>query len=254
MEGFRRSIGRNARLGIFRNLDSNAVKTAKKVSIFAERTFQACYCYNVKPEIEMGKYILISGSVILLVIVLSAIMAFGKTQQQAYQVVYQDKDFEIRFYPSSILATVHMDVQSYSEMSGKGFRKLAGYIFGGNESGTKISMTAPVHMDITNKGSSMSFVMPSSWKYDQLPKPNDAGVIIENKGDEYVAAIRFGGYASDASIQEYSGKLKALLEAKGIKWYGDFRFLGYNPPFQPVFRRNEIIVSVYWNKSQQQVH
>jgi hypothetical protein len=202
---------------------------------------------------EMGKYILKSGSLILSVILISAVMAFGKTEQQEYKVVYKDKDFEVRFYPSSVLATVRMDVQSYSDMSGKGFRKLAGYIFGGNESKTRISMTAPVHMDITKKGSSMSFVMPSSWEYDQLPKPDDAGVILENKGEEYVAAIRFGGYASDATIGEYSGKLKKLLEDKGISWYGDFRFLGYNPPFQPVFRRNEIIVSVHWDKSQQTV-
>jgi hypothetical protein len=62
-----------------------------------------------------------------------------------------------------------------------------------------------------------------------------------------VAAIRFGGYASEKDIRNYSERLKSLLEAKGINWYGNFRYLGYNPPFQPFGRRNEIIVNVGWN-------
>jgi len=179
-------------------------------------------------------------------------MASGKTEQQKYKVVRQEAEFEIRHYPSAVMATVRMNETSYGEMSGKGFRKLAGYIFGGNESETSIAMTAPVHMDISGKGSSMSFVMPSEWEYEKLPKPKDSSVILENSGEEYVAAIRFGGYASDASIRKYSDKLKQLLEQHGIGWYGNFRFLGYNSPFQPLFRRNEIIVSVRWDKKLQQ--
>ena len=92
----------------------------------------------------------------------------------------------------------------------------------------------------------MSFVMPSEWAYEKLPRPKDSSVILENAGEEYVAAIRFGGYASDASIKKYSEKLEQLLKQHGITWYGNFRFLGYNAPFQPIFRRNEIIVSVKW--------
>jgi len=92
----------------------------------------------------------------------------------------------------------------------------------------------------------MSFVMPSSWELDKLPTPKDSGVVLENSKEEYVAAIRFGGYASDSVIQKQSARLQKLIEEKGIAWYGNFRFLGYNPPFQPVFRRNEIIVSVRW--------
>jgi len=195
----------------------------------------------------MGKFTFKYGSVFILVtLLISAFMAFGKTEQQTYRVVQREKEFEIRFYPPSVMATVRMEVNSYSEMSGRGFRKLAGYIFGGNESETSIAMTAPVHMDFTGKGSSMSFVMPSSWELDKLPTPKDSGVVLENSKEEYVAAIRFGGYASDSVIQKQSARLQKLLEEKGIAWYGNFRFLGYNPPFQPVFRRNEIIVSVRW--------
>ena len=168
------------------------------------------------------------------------------TEKQKYNVVHSEKEFEIRFYPSAILATVYSDASTYRELAYPGFRKLAGFIFGGNDSETKISMTSPVHMDMNT--ASMSFVMPSSFSEENLPKPDDPGVKIERTDDAYVAAIQFGGYASDKDIRKYSERLKSLLEAKGINWYGNFRYLGYNPPFQPFGRRNEIIVNVGWKE------
>jgi hypothetical protein len=170
----------------------------------------------------------------------------AKTEKQKYDVVHSEKEFEIRFYPSALLATVYSDASTYRELAYPGFRKLAGYIFGGNESEAKISMTSPVHMDMNT--ASMSFVMPSSFSEENLPKPDDPGVKIERTEDVYVAAIRFGGWASDRDIRKYSERLKSLLEAKGINWYGNFRYLGYNPPFQPFGRRNEIIVNVEWKE------
>ena len=174
------------------------------------------------------------------------IMAIAQTEKQKYEVVHADKEFEIRFYPSATLATVYSTASSYKEMSGSGFRRLAGYIFGGNETDTKISMTSPVHMDIQDTGSAMSFVMPSAYNRDNLPEPDDAAVKIESTKDEHVAAIRFKGYASDKTIRSYSEKLADLLDEKGISYYGHFRYLGYNPPYQFAGRRNEIIVSVRW--------
>jgi len=182
----------------------------------------------------------------LLIIQSITTMAFAETEKQKYSVVHSEKEFEIRFYPSALLATVYSDANTYRELAYPGFRKLAGYIFGGNESETKISMTSPVHMDMNQ--ASMSFVMPSSFSEENLPMPDDPGVKIERTDDVYVAAIRFGGYASDKDIRNYSEKLKSILEEKGIKWYGNFRYLGYNPPFQPFGRRNEIIVNVEWKE------
>lgn len=185
---------------------------------------------------------------ILIIIQFIGVMAFAKTEDQKYRVVQSEAGFEIRFYPSATLATVYTSAKSYRELSGPGFRKLAGYIFGDNSTDTKISMTSPVHMNINNSQSSMSFVMPSSYTAEKLPEPDDKDVKIEKTPDEYVAAIKFGGYASDEDIVNYSGKLKKLLEEKGISYYGNFRYLGYDPPFKPFGRRNEIIVSVKWDK------
>ena len=107
-------------------------------------------------------------------------------------------------------------------------------------------MTAPVQMDINESGSKMSFVMPSAFTKDVLPKPDDPGVQIKTTSEEYVASIRFGGYASDEDLKYYSEKLQKLLKENGIKPIGNYRFLGYNAPYQFIGRRNEIIVAVDW--------
>jgi hypothetical protein len=103
-------------------------------------------------------------------------------------------------------------------------------------------------MDIGDSASTMSFVMPSGYNEGNLPKPNDPDVRIKKTEDEYVAVLRFGGFASDKDLKIYSEKLHNILKEKGITSYGHYRFLGYNPPFQLIGRRNEIIVSVAWGK------
>ncbi len=187
---------------------------------------------------------------ILITLVLQSftIMATNKTEEQKYSLVRKYNDFEIRFYPSATIAAINSNAKTYRDLSGPGFQKLAGYIFGGNESNIKISMTTPVQMDINDSVSTMSFVMPSAYTKENLPKPNDPSVQIKKTADEYVAVIRFGGYASDKDLKFYSEKLQNLLKENGITSFGNYRFLGYNPPFQFMGRRNEIIVAVDWKE------
>ncbi len=195
------------------------------------------------------KLFLISASVIFVLVFIfqSFIMAsVNKTEEQKYTVIQKDQNFEIRFYPSATLATIKSDAKTYKDLSGPGFGKLAGYIFGGNEDKTQIAMTAPVQMDINDTVSTMSFVMPSSYNQSNLPKPNSPDVFLIETADEYVAAIQFGGFASDKELKFYAEKLQDILKEKGIKTIGNTKYLGYNPPFQLVGRRNEIIIPIEW--------
>jgi len=190
-----------------------------------------------------------AGIVVLFVLFQSfSLMAQESTEEQKYKVVRTYDDFEIRFYPSATIATITSNAKTYNELSGPGFQKLAGYIFGGNEANTSIAMTAPVHMDVNDAGSTMSFVMPSEYTKETLPKPNDPSVSIINTKDEYVAAIRFGGFASEQDRKFYTDKLQGLLKEKAITTYGHYRFLGYDSPYQMTNRRNEIVVAVKWNE------
>jgi hypothetical protein len=188
------------------------------------------------------------GSVLLILLFYSTTIMASSIEKQKYRLVQAEEKFEVRYYPPATLARVYTSSNSYSEISTPGFRKLAGFIFGGNETNTKISMTAPVHMDINDTLSTMSFVMPSKYRMQDLPAPNDKSVILETSEAEYVAVLRFSGYASDSKISHYSEKLSSALNDQGISHYGNFRYLGYNPPYQFIGRKNEIIVTIDWSE------
>jgi len=197
----------------------------------------------------MNKIYLILAILAGIFIALQVFIYFStlKTESQAYKVIEKIKGIEIRFYPPANLAITHFSANNYKDLGSLGFRKLAGYIFGGNREGRNIAMTSPVHMDIQDSGSSMAFVMPNNMDRKHLPEPNDSSIKIQTKPEEYVASISFGGFASDAKIKIYEALLRKTLIEEGIPFSGSFRFLGYNPPYQLLGRRNEIIVSINWN-------
>ena len=194
-------------------------------------------------------FMCIIGIIIIAVLFQSFVSkSTNETEQQKYSVVRNYKEFEIRFYPSATFAKIYSSGTDYKSVSSSGFRKLAGYIFGGNDQGKSISMTAPVRMEMSDKGSSMSFVMPEKYKESDLPKPKDASVQIVKSSPQYVAVIRFGGYADDESIQENRNLLLKIIQKKGIKVTGDYTFLGYNAPFQFWSRKNEVVIPIDWKE------
>ena len=188
--------------------------------------------------------------ILLLLIAVPILLSFTKTsiEKQKYRLVKKEKEFEIRFYPPAILATTRSAVKSYRELGSSGFRKIAGYIFGNNESSAKIAMTAPVHMDINDKGSSMSFVMPSQYTLDKLPRPVDSRVELHESAAVYMAAIEFGGYANDEKIKQYADRLLEALNRNGIKTTGNPTFLGYNAPYDLIGRKNEVVIAIEWKE------
>lgn len=188
--------------------------------------------------------------ILLLLIAIPILLSFTNTsiEKQKYRLVKKEKEFEIRFYPPAILATTRSAVKSYRELGSSGFRKIAGYIFGNNESSAKIAMTAPVHMDINDKGSSMSFVMPSQYTLDKLPRPADGRVELHESPAVYMAAIEFGGYANDEKIKQYADRLVQALNRNGIKTTGNPTFLGYNAPYELIGRKNEVVIAIEWKE------
>jgi len=173
-------------------------------------------------------------------------MSTNQSQTQQYTIIQIEMDFEIRFYPSVAMATITSSAKSYKELGNGGFKKLAGFIFGENESKQQIAMISPVHMRINDEVSAMSFVMPSQFNKNNIPKPLNREVVISNSLDEYVAAVQFGGFATDKEIILNTKKLENALKVNSLNWYGNFRFLGYNSPYQVFGRKNEVIVSVKW--------
>lgn len=191
------------------------------------------------------KTTIIVSILILLIVLITGFysMIKAKTETQKYSTIYKQGDFEIRYYPVSIYASVKMK-GTYDEMRSPGFRVLAGYIFGGNEKEMNIAMTSPVRMSNTKEESSMSFIMPSDIGMEMLPKPNNENIILHESKPVYTASVRFGGYANDKEIEAKKAALSKILKELNLTHAAKFEYLGYNPPYQIVNRRNEIQVEL----------
>jgi hypothetical protein len=189
------------------------------------------------------KTILVIVSVILAAFTVSQAYinkGVAETEEQPYDVIWNDGELEVRFYPKAVMATVNNSTSIYKNSSNQNFRVLAGYIFGANEEQKSIAMTSPVHMSFGKSGSRMSFVMPRGMSTESLPKPNDRGVKLSETNEMYVVAIRFGGWADDEKIAKYAQRLIDLLSDQGLVIESEPWYLGYNPPYQLVNRRNEV--------------
>lgn len=151
--------------------------------------------------------------------------------------------FEVRTYERANFIYVTMDAHTYAEGSSRGFRALAGYIFGGNDRQQKIAMTSPVVMEM-DSDVTMKFLVPAQYTMEQLPKPSNAEVRFATEKERTVAAITFGGFANDGKILKYKDELFQRLAAAGIQHTGQWSFLGYDPPFKLLGRKNEVVVEV----------
>ncbi len=185
-------------------------------------------------------------AVVALIFVVGQVFAYSTRrgiEEYPFSVVKTYPDFEIRNYEASLFTSVKLSTSKYEEASSKGFGILAGYIFGGNESNERIAMTSPVAMSLEDS-MTMMFLVPKAYNKDNLPKPNQTSVEFKEVPAKTVAAITFGGWANSERIAEYKEKLIGALAAEGIAHTNNFYFLGYNPPFDMVGRKNEVIVEL----------
>ena len=91
-----------------------------------------------------------------------------------YKLISKQEGFEIRRYSDMVVATTKVQAD-YKNSTTSGFRRIASYIFGGNDKQMKIAMTAPVISDCPSAGLkfyNISFVMPKEHSMEDLPKAN----------------------------------------------------------------------------------
>jgi hypothetical protein len=192
------------------------------------------------------KAFIITASILVGLFVISqsfVYLSMSKIEEHRYAVIKEFDEFEVRKYESALFSSVVMSDTTYDRTANTGFRVLAGYIFGGNETGEKIAMTSPVAMELGDS-TKMSFMVPSNYTEADLPKPKSGRIFFERKEGAIMAAIRFGGWANDERIEKYKNDLIRALEKEGLSFTGRFSYLGYNPPFAVVARRNEVVVEL----------
>lgn len=166
-------------------------------------------------------------------------------------------DIEIRRYGPRIAAQTRVSGDGNDARS-EGFRRLAGYIFGGNhrdekiamtapvaQQGDKIAMTAPVAQSPSgDTGESIiRFYMPSKWSMDTLPEPDDATVTVVEVPAERFAVLQFTGDRSPTAVTQKSAELLKALHGSEYHPDGEPVAWFYDPPWTlPFRRRNEVAV------------
>ena len=165
-------------------------------------------------------------------------------ESRKYTVLKTVEEVEIRSYEPANYSYVTMPASSYKDVSSKGFRILAGYIFGGNDQGASIAMTSPVAMHMSDS-ITMKFMVPADWDLDELPDPNNSSIQFSAEGESTMAVLRFSGWANDDRIELHRKKLLATLDSNGISHSKEVSFFGYNPPYEVLNRRNEVAVEIF---------
>lgn len=142
---------------------------------------------------------------------------------------------------------------------GDGFRLLADYIFGNNsvkqeiamtapvqqQESMKIAMTAPVQQQSAGDDWQVSFVMPSEYTMETLPKPVNDRVTLKEIPAKAFAVITFSGMNSDENVQEHEKILVEYIEANDLTVSGTPKYAFYNPPWTlPPMRRNEVMIEL----------
>ena len=166
-------------------------------------------------------------------------------EEPKFEVIAEFDDVEIRRYEPYIVAEV--DVPN----GNSGFRALAGYIFGDNEQGEKMEMTAPVESrdSAIPDQYTYSFVMERKYSLDTLPRPENDEIRLLERPERIVAVRRFSGRWTDKNFRRQLDELLQTLEKEGIEPLGVPEQARYNSPFTPFFmRRNEVIIPVEWSK------
>ncbi|MEH6569139.1 MAG: heme-binding protein [Halioglobus sp.] len=163
-------------------------------------------------------------------------------EEPGYQVVESIDAIEIRVYAPVVQAVTSLPD---SAESSAGFRRLAGYIFGGNDQEQKIAMTAPVQETLGVETPEMAFTMPVEYTLDDLPTPADGRVSLRIEPAKTVAVVRFSGWATSSRVSHYEQELRAVLNNNSIQVVGEASLNQYNPPWTlPFLRRNEIMIEV----------
>jgi hypothetical protein len=182
------------------------------------------------------------------------------TEQQPYEVLEKRDGFELRRYPSHVVAEVEVD-GSFEDAGNRAFRALFRYITGHNRSQQSVAMTAPVVQGAASEKVAMTapvvqaegadgayvvaFVLPASMTVGTAPVPADEQVHVREVPERVAAAVRYSGRWSQESYERHLAELLEAVRAAGLVPTGTPRFARFDPPFKPWFlRRNEVVQDV----------
>ena len=219
------------------------------------------------------KYLIL---ILTIITFLSGCSVFGirSWEQPTYEILIEEGNYELRAYNSYVVAETVVSGTDFDEVSSKGFRVLADYIFGENyvrnsllQESESISMTAPVILNVENPKLvirppsdtinmtspvivdklgeinkwRMAFSLPSKWTLETAPIPKNERVTLRKMPEEQIIAMRFTNFMTMEKLATNEKKLRNWADRKEIEVEGDLRTARFDPQWTiPFLRRNEI--------------
>lgn len=184
-----------------------------------------------------------------------SLVGIRTTPEPPSEVIQKDGAIEVRQYQPQVLAETWVD-KDYDDAGSAGFRRIAGYIFGGNQARQSIAMTAPVLQQErpetiamtapvlqqeTDKGWWMAFILPEDITLANAPTPDDSRVLLREIPAQKVATLRYGGLNSPEKMASNAALLENWLKEHDYQVVGDAMMASYDPPWTLWFaRRNEV--------------
>lgn len=175
-----------------------------------------------------------------------------------WRVLEADPPFELRAYEPYLAAEVTIRAGADTALR-QGFQTLANYIFGGNDGGAKVAMTAPVTRTpakiamtapVTREAAgqdawTVRFMMPRDYTAETIPRPRNAAVRLVTVAPGTRAVTRFSGLATGARLDSAEAALRRWIERRGWRADGEAEAAWYDDPFTlPWRRRNEVSLRV----------
>ena len=184
----------------------------------------------------------IIGIVFIGIVAVGPIM--NNVETPNYEILKSQGNIEIRRYNPMLVAEVQMSGNRKDAIV-NGFRILVNYIFGNNVSSKAIAMTAPVQQQSIGDNWKISFVMPSQYTMETLPKPLSDSVTLKVITAKNFVVITFSGTNLDENLQEHENILLEHIKSTDFLVVGSPKYAFYNPPWTPPFmRRNEIMIEI----------
>lgn len=184
------------------------------------------------------------------------------TEEPKFTILEKEPPFEVRSYAPMIVAEVQVE-GDLDGASSQGFKLIAAYIFGQNQvnekiamtapvtvedqaqKSAKIAMTAPVGIESTSGKWTVSFVMPSEYTMDTIPKPLNPQVQLRQIPALKKAVVNFSGFYNTQKVAEKTLELEQWMKARNLQANGAPNFARYNPPWTlPFMRRNEVMITL----------
>ena len=170
------------------------------------------------------------------------------TKRLKFKVVEVYKDFEVRSYPTYVVAEMGVP-ERFSIMSNDGFAALLNYISKGNKRSEVIAMTAPVisYEEATIFSSKhISFVMPEGSTLSNLPLPNDPEITLREINSEIYVAKSFTGSPSRELVKLKIDELRSSALSEGFILSDLNMLCRFDPPYKPGFMKyNEIVIQAF---------